>query len=99
MIFNDERFRKCSNHPAALRQRMIERGTGIEPENDQASDDYDILTALHRMSDDDDRWAAMQLLPDADCERVVALIPVWQALQELPDSEIERLFDEMNDDD
>jgi hypothetical protein len=94
MIFNDERFRKCLNHPAALRQRMLERGMGIEPENDQASDDYDTISALYCM-DDVNRRAALEMLPDADCERVVALIPVWQALQELPDSEVTRLFDEI----
>jgi hypothetical protein len=90
MILSDDRFRKCMNHPAALRQRMLERGMH-SAETDQASDDFEMISALHRMSETD-RWAALQLLPDEDVARVVALIPHWREVQEMSDDEIERLY-------
>jgi phage head maturation protease len=79
------------------RQRMMERSLKhyIDESDAEISDDYDILTALHRMNDDD-RMAAFQLLPDSDCERLVGLIPYWRAMYEMSDDEVMQWFGEMN---
>jgi hypothetical protein len=87
----ERRMYSDSTDPAKLRQRMIERG---EPET--GTGDFDLLSALHEM-DNDNLRAALQLLPDAECKRMADLIPIWQALAAAPEDEIEQLYDEMNE--
>ena len=78
--------------PEQLRQRMLEGGE----ESDQTSD-YDFLLALYHMNEVD-RMEALRQLPDAECERMVELIPLWHAIREMSRDEIVQLLASMDDD-
>jgi hypothetical protein len=65
-----------AGNPAELRQRMINRGLGIEARRSDDADDMsdgDKLLALYRMNADDKR-AALNLLSDVECIRISDLM-------------------------
>jgi hypothetical protein len=90
---DQERRMYRGNAPDVLRRRMVERG---ESETDQTSDEYEIISALARVSETD-RWAALRMLPDDQISRMADLIPLWQALEEMSPADIEQLLDEMDE--
>ena len=65
-LWNIEAARRMNGvDPMELRQRMLE----FDDTDDSSMSDAEIMAALERMSDDD-RWTALQLLPDDDVRRL-----------------------------
>jgi hypothetical protein len=81
-----------AGNPAELRQRMINRGLGIDPAAPAPADGYDASRAADddEISDDDfisddDALAGLRGITDPD--------DLWSALECLPESQCARMLD------